>query len=79
MNTEFCDRYREREYPNRHMLALKNARIDFAKWKLISSGAVPPKKAIELAAKGFLIIGPAPDKRRQRNTSSRLERPALVM
>lgn len=57
MNTEFCDRYRERGVPNpRQMLAFRNAKVDLAKWELISFSATPPSKMKALAAKGFVIL-----------------------
>jgi len=66
---EYCDRYREPEFPNRYMLASKNAKVDLSKWKLISSGAAPPKKAMELAAKGFVIIQPSSRRRARRRNA----------
>jgi hypothetical protein len=56
MNTEFCDRYRERQSPNRHMLALRGAKVDLSKWELISFGATPPSKKKSLAENGFVIL-----------------------
>jgi len=56
MNTEFCDRYRERHSPHRYMLALKGAKVDLSKWELISFGATPPSKKKALAEKGFVIL-----------------------
>jgi len=56
MNAEFCDRYRERNAPNRQMLALRGAKVDLAKWELISFGATPPRKMKTLAEKGFVVL-----------------------
>jgi hypothetical protein len=56
MNAESCDRYRERNAPNRQMLALRGAKVDLAKWELISFGATPPRKMKTLAEKGFVIL-----------------------
>jgi hypothetical protein len=56
MDTEFCDRYRERQSPNRQMLALRGCKVDLSKWELISSGATPPSKKQSLAENGFVIL-----------------------
>jgi len=56
MNTEFCDRYRERKSPNRQMLALRGAKVDLSKWELISFSATPPSKMKVLSEKGFVIL-----------------------
>jgi hypothetical protein len=56
MNTEFCDRYRERKSPNRQMLALRGAKVDLSKWELISFSATPPSKMKALAERGFVIL-----------------------
>jgi hypothetical protein len=56
MKTEFCDRYRERKAPFRQMLALRGAKVDLAKWELISFSATPPSKMKALSDKGFIIL-----------------------
>jgi len=56
MNTEFCDRYRERKAPNRQMLAIRGAKVDLAMWELISFSATPPSKMKALSEKGFVIL-----------------------
>jgi hypothetical protein len=57
MNTEFCDRYRERTASSpRQMLALRNTKVDLSKWELISFSATPPSRMKELAGKGFVIL-----------------------
>jgi hypothetical protein len=67
MNTEFCDRYRERNEPNpRYMLALRSAKVDLAKWELISFSATPPSKMKALAEKGFVIMEAAAEAIRRR-------------
>jgi hypothetical protein len=67
MNTEFCDRYRERNTSNpRHMLALRTAKVDLRKWELISFSATPPGKMKALAEKGFVIVEAAVETFRQR-------------
>ena len=66
MNSEFCDRYRERHAPNRQMLALRSAKVDLAKWELISFSATPPGKMKALAEKGFVIIEAAAEAIRRR-------------
>ena len=65
--TEFCDRYRERSVPNpRQMLALRDAKVDLAKWELISFSATPPSKMKALAARGFVILEAAAEVVRRR-------------
>jgi hypothetical protein len=67
MNTEFCDRYRERNAPNpRQMLALRGAKVDLVKWELISFSATPPSKMKVLAERGFVIIEAAAEAIRRR-------------
>jgi hypothetical protein len=67
MNTEFCDRYRERNASNpRHMLALRTAKVDLKKWELISFSATPPGKMKALAEKGFVIVEAAVEAFRRR-------------
>ena len=67
MHTEFCDRYRERNAPNpRQMLALRTAKVDLAKWELISFSATPPSKMKALAEKGFVIMEAAAEAIRRR-------------
>ena len=67
MNTEFCDRYRERNAPNpRHMLAVRGTKVDLAKWELISFGATPPSKMKALAEKSFVIVETAVEAIRRR-------------
>ena len=67
MNTEFCDRYRERNAPNpRHMLALRSAKVDLSKWELISFSATPSSKMKALAEKGYVIIEAAAEAIRRR-------------
>ena len=56
MNTEFCDRYRERKAPHRQMLALRGAKVDLAVWEQISFSATPPSKMKALSEKGFLVL-----------------------
>ena len=57
MNTEFCDRYRERNVPNpRVMLALRTTPVDLKKWEPISFSATPSSKMKILAEKGFVIL-----------------------
>jgi len=56
MNTEFCDRYRERKAPNRQMLTLRGAKVDLRFWELISFSATPPSKMKALSEKGFVIL-----------------------
>ena len=57
MATEFCDRYRERGVSNpRQMIALRNAKVDLAKWEPISFSATPPSKMKSIAAMGFVIL-----------------------
>jgi hypothetical protein len=56
MDTESCNRYRERMPPFREMLAAKNAKVDLVQWRLISSGVTPPRKAKILAERGFMIL-----------------------
>ena len=58
MSTQFCDRYRERNVANpREMLALRNFKVDHAKWEPVSFGGhTPPSKVKTLAAQGFVII-----------------------
>jgi hypothetical protein len=55
MNSEFCDRYRERK-SNRQMLAVRGAKVDLSRWVLISFSATPPSKKKALAEKGFVIL-----------------------
>lgn len=67
MNTEFCDRYRERSVPNpRQMLALRNAKVDLSKWVPISFSPTPPSKMKALAANGFVILEAASETARRR-------------
>jgi hypothetical protein len=55
--TQFCDRYRERNVANpREMLALRNSKVDLAKWEPMSFGHAPPSKVELLAARGFVIL-----------------------
>jgi hypothetical protein len=56
MQSEFCDRYRERRSPNRQMIALRGAKVDLSEWELISFSATPPSKMKALAEKGFIIL-----------------------
>ena len=56
MQSEFCDRYRERKAPNRHMLALRGTKVDLAMWELISFSATPPSRMKALSEKGFVIL-----------------------
>ena len=56
MNSEFCDRYRERKAPNRHLLAIRGAKVDLRTWELISFSATPPSKRKALAENGFVIL-----------------------
>ena len=67
MNTEFCDRYRERNAPQpRQMLVLRGAKVDLVTWELISFSATPPSKMKALAEKGFVIIEAAAEAIRRR-------------
>jgi hypothetical protein len=67
MNTEFCDRYRERNASNpRQMLALRTAEVDLSKWELISFGATPPSKLKALIKNGFVILDAAAEAIRRR-------------
>ena len=67
MNTEFCDRYRERKASNpRQMLALRSAKVDLSKWELISFSATPPSKLKALTEKGFVILDAAAEAIRRR-------------
>ena len=57
MDTEFCNRYRERNVSNpREMLALRDTPVDLAKWKLISFGRSPLTKVSVLVERGFVVI-----------------------
>jgi hypothetical protein len=57
MNTEFCNRYRERNVPNpREMLALRDTPVDLSKWQPISFGKTPETKVELLAERGFVML-----------------------
>jgi len=57
MDTQFCDRYRERNASRpREMLALRNSKVDLTKWEPISFGRTPPSKVKTLATQGYAII-----------------------
>jgi len=62
---EFCDRYRERN-GTRQMLALRNAKVDLARWEAMSFSATPPSKMKILAEKGFVILEAATESIRRR-------------
>ena len=57
MITEFYNRYRERGVSNpREMLALRGARVDLDKWRLISFGRPPSTKVEALSQRGSVVI-----------------------
>jgi hypothetical protein len=57
MNTEFCNRYRERNVQNpREMLALRDTPVDLSKWQPISFGKTPKTKVELLAERGFVML-----------------------
>jgi len=56
MNSEFCDRYRERKSPNRQMIALRGAKVDLSKWELISFSANTTEQDESPRREGLIIL-----------------------